>query len=194
MRRGSGARRRRGFTLVEMTISIVVLSVLILASGGILIFLARGQIEVRDDNDAQNRLEIVRDAMVADFQAGTNIVFPTGAGDTGATSGGQEVNVQSVHYNAGTDVVTNKRYRWNWQSNTQTLTRYVSSETAPDSGIFGSETVTLVQTGITSFSVLRFNDGSGVTVDDIRLDFSLSTTEGAQDASLSYTITLRNVR
>lgn len=181
-------------TLIEMTISIIVLSVLILASGGILVFLTRGQLEVTDDNDAQNRLELVRELMTNDFQTGSSIIFPSTIGGSGAVAGGVEVIVQAPHYNVSTDTSTNQRYRWNWVSNTSTLTRYVSSETAPGSGTYGSETTTLSQTGISAFTVTRFDDGSGISADDIRLDFTLSCSQNLQSAALAYTITLRNVR
>lgn len=182
MRRKHG----RGFTLIEMTMALMVMSVMILASGSILVFLARGQNEARDDNDCQNRVELIRELMVSDFRPGSAILLPAAAGGTGT-----EVQVQTSDYNAATGVTTNRRYRWTYASGT--ITRRVASETAPGAGTYGAETVTFSQGNLTGFTVTHFNDGDGNTANDDRLDFTLTATQGTQAASIAYTVVLRNV-
>lgn len=182
---GVRLRSRRGFTLIEMTMALMVMSILILASGGILIFLARGQNEARDDNDVQNRLELVREMIVADFRPGRAILTPNTAGGTGTS-----VEVETLDYNPATGNTTVRRYRWTFASNT--ITRYVATETATP-GTFSAETQTISQSNIATFSVTRFNDGDGLLSNDRRLDFTLTATQGTQSASIAFTVMLRNV-
>lgn len=182
---GMRLRSRRGFTLIEMTMALMVMSILILASGGILIFLARGQNEARDDNDVQNRLELVREMIVSDFRPGRTILTPATAGGTGT-----EVQVETLDYNPATGNTTVRRYRWAFASNT--ITRYVATETGTP-GTFTAETQTISQSNIATFSVTRFNDGDGTLTNDRRLDFTLTATQGTQSASIAFTVMLRNV-
>ncbi|MCC6572653.1 MAG: prepilin-type N-terminal cleavage/methylation domain-containing protein [Planctomycetes bacterium] len=179
-------KTKSGFSLIEVAIALVVLSIMILASGSILVFLARGMTEARDDNDVQNRVEIVRELMVSDFRAGSAIVLPATAGTSAAS-----VQVTTSDYNATTGVTTNRRYRWTLSGTT--LTRYVATETSSGSGVYGAETTTFIQNNVASFSATHFDNGTATTSDDDRLDFQLSATQGTQSATIKYTVILRNV-
>ncbi len=183
-RRGNRRGNKRGFTLIEMTLALIVMSVMILASGAILVFLARGQKESADDYDCQARLEIIREIMIADFRPGYTIIAPGTSGGTSTTT----VTVQSYDYNASTAVTTQRQYRWVLASGT--LTRYVSTYAG---GAWGAEASTFSQSGVTSFGITRFNDGDGTASNDKRLDFTLSATQGTQSATLNYTVVIRNI-
>lgn len=147
------AQSKRGFTLVEVIAAIAALSVLVMAMGGILVFMLRGEAESFEHADSFSRVDSARMLIVEDYRKGMEILFPASDGSDGSFGvGDQQVVVNVIEFAEGADVGTEQHVRWWYDADQETLYR----EFGTWNGVaFTVSEQRWTQTNITAFEVTR---------------------------------------
>jgi prepilin-type N-terminal cleavage/methylation domain-containing protein len=183
---------RRGFTLVEVLISMFAASLLIMGMGIVLVTLFTGMRESSDFADATGRVDLIRQ-MTFDARTGDSIIFPDTDGmDGDYASGGNEgdqVMFNSIAYDPGTDTSSDVTITWESRravSSTDPYIVYRFIDNAPESpAVPGDDTMTFAQGDITIFDVTRTSmEGFFVRI---------ATAENAEQIEIELAVTLRNV-
>ena len=108
------AEARRGFTLVEMLVAMVIGTILIMGMGTVLVTLFSGMRESKDFGTATGRVDLIRQ-LTFDARTGDEILFPAVGADGDYASGGNEgdqVQFNSLEYDPGTDTTTTVTVTW----------------------------------------------------------------------------------
>lgn len=187
--------KRRGFTLIEMLVAMVVGAILIMGMGMVLVTLFTGMRESQDFADATGRVDLVRQ-LTFDARTGNTIQFPVTDGAAGDyTFGGNEgdqIQFNSLRYDVGTDTTTDVTVTWESRrpagspmGTEYTVYRFI--DTTPESPVNNpaDDLQTFGQAGIIDFDIVRNSSDS--------FQASFSSQEGTETVAVELAVTLRNV-
>lgn len=184
---------RRGFTLVEMLVAMVVSSILILGMGGVLVTLFTGMRESKEFATATDRVDLIRQ-LSFDARTGNRILFPPTDGTPGDYSSGgftgDQVMFNSLRYDPGTDTTTTVTITWESRrpsaapTDPYTVYRFID-DTPEDPAVPGDDIFTFGQTGLINFDIVRNTSNS--------FSATMESEEGDESVQVQLAVTLRNV-
>ena len=185
MRRRTIANKK-GFTLIEVMVALIVSTILILGMGSVLVTLFGGMRESADFAEATGRVDLIRQ-LTFDARTGEEILFPAvdGPGDyTGAGVTGDQIQFTALYYDPTTETTTPRRITWeSVRSSTASPTDPYTVNRWVD---FGSgDTLTFAQDDVLTFEIVRTSN------DNFTAEFSAS--EGDEQVAVELAVTLRNV-
>lgn len=183
---------RRGFTLVEVLVTMFAATILIMGMGIVLVTLFTGMRESRDFANATGRVDLIRQ-MTFDARTGDSIIFPAVDGLPGDyVAGGNEgdqVMFNSIEFDPATDTSSDVTITWESRralasSDPYIVYRFI--DRIPESPADPSDdTMTFAQGDITLFNVVRSSmEGFNVRI---------QTTENSESIEIDLAVTLRNV-
>ena len=172
---------RKGFTLIELMVSMAIGSMLMLGMGMVMVTLFVGMRQSRDFFDATERVDLIRQ-LSFDARTGNAITFPLANG-SGAYSNppnnGHMVSFDSLRYDPILDTTTTVNIVWE-------SVRPIATPTDPMTvNRFVDGTFTFGQGNITNFTVNRTSNRNFTVV--------TSTVEGDENVEVQLAVTLRNV-
>ncbi|MEZ5992522.1 MAG: prepilin-type N-terminal cleavage/methylation domain-containing protein [Planctomycetota bacterium] len=187
--------KRRGFTLIELMVAMVVGTILIMGMGMVLVVLFRGMNESKDFAEATGRVDLVRQ-LTFDARTGNSIAFPATDGAVGNyTSGGNEgdqVQFNSLSYDVGTDTTSDVTVTWESRrpagspaGTPYTVYRFI--DTTPEVGANNpaDDVQTFGQANIIDFDIVRNTSDS--------FSATFSSKENSEVVQVELAVTLRNV-
>ncbi|MCA8911147.1 MAG: prepilin-type N-terminal cleavage/methylation domain-containing protein [Planctomycetes bacterium] len=187
------AEARRGFTLVEMLVAMVIGTILIMGMGTVLVTLFSGMRESKDFGTATGRVDLIRQ-LTFDARTGDEILFPAVGADGDYASGGNEgdqVQFNSLEYDPGTDTTTTVTVTWESRrpggspaGTPYTVYRFYDS-TPEDPADPSDDLQTFAQSEITSFEIHCDADDS--------FSAEIETKEDTETVQVQLAVTLRNV-
>lgn len=185
---------RRGVTLVELLVALVISTIILMGMGMVLVTLFTGMRESRDFFEATSRVDLIRQ-LSFDARTGNSIRFPTANGAPGnyAAGGfvGDQIQFDSLRFTPPntTDTVT-----ITWESrrptaapitDPYTVFRFIDETPEYPNNIPGDDVFTFAQENITFFEVVR-QSADAFTV-------SLESAQGNERVQVDLAVTLRNV-
>ena len=197
MRTTSRGASRRGFTLVELLVGMVISTILIMGMGLVMVTLFTGMRESKDFADATGRVDLIRQ-LTFDARTGNEILFPTvnspAAGSVGDfTAGGftgDQVMFNSLDYDPVGDTTSDVTITWESRRPSGSPTdpyivyRFVD-ETPEDPADPSDDEMRFAQGDITAFDIIRTSDTSFTA--------SITTTQNSEVVAIDLAVTLRNV-
>ncbi|MCA8915846.1 MAG: type II secretion system protein [Planctomycetes bacterium] len=184
---------RRGFTLVELLVGMVVSTILIMGMGIVMVTLFTGMRESKDFANATGRVDLIRQ-LTFDARTGNDIIFPATDGTTGYYVGtgytGHQIQFNSLRYDPVGDTTSDVTITWESRIPNATPTdpfivyRFVD-ETPEDPPVPGDDVMTFAQDDITTFTILRNSTTS--------FSAAITTTENSEVVAVELAVTLRNV-
>jgi prepilin-type N-terminal cleavage/methylation domain-containing protein len=185
---------RKGFTLIELIIGIVIAGILLLAIAFVTIQMMGGLRETAEFSEVTGRVDIIRQ-LTFDARAADRIVFPLTDGASGAYSSGgvsgQQMRLRVMSYDPVTDVTTPTFVQWasaGSASATEVRVTRASMVDGNDNGLEddGGYTVNFGQDHISKFGITR--------IDASNIEVGMYTTFGEESVESVFGISLRNVR
>jgi prepilin-type N-terminal cleavage/methylation domain-containing protein len=190
-------RNRRGFTIVELLIGLIIGTILILGMGHVIVQMFTGMAESASFGEATGRVDIIRQ-MSFDARTADTLIFPATDGATGGWSGGgfagQQVRFRAVNYDPAT---TTSSYMFiTWESR--------KSGTAPATDPFDVTRWTLPDTNndriendgtfTRSFSEYNIEIFNVRRISRRNFTVEMQTTEEDEKAHIQLSVTLRNAQ
>ncbi|MCA8935344.1 MAG: prepilin-type N-terminal cleavage/methylation domain-containing protein [Planctomycetes bacterium] len=187
--------KRRGFTLIEVLIAMVVGTILIMGMGMVLVVLFKGMNESKDFSEATGRVDLVRQ-LTFDARTGNAIAFPATDGATGDyTFGGNEgdqVQFNSLSYDVGTDTTSDITVTWESRrpagspiGTEYTVYRFIDTTPESPTNNPADDVQTFGQNHIIDFDIVRNSSDS--------FQATFSSKEGTETVAVELAVTLRNV-
>lgn len=184
---------RRGFTLIEMLVALVVSSILLLGMGGVLMTLFAGMRESKEFATATDRVDLIRQ-LSFDARTGNRILFPATNGTPGDYSAGgftgDQIMFNSLRYDPGTDTTTTVTITWESRRPTAaptdpyTVYRFID-DTPEDPANPADDLFTFGQSGLINFDIVRNASNS--------FSATMESEEGGESVQVQLAVTLRNV-
>ena len=184
---------RKGFTLVELMVGMVVSTILIMGMGLVMVTLFSGMRESRDFAEATGRVDLIRQ-LTFDARTGNQIIFPATDATPGdyvsGAIGGDQVQFNSLRYDPIGDTTTTVTITWESRRPTASPTdpfivyRF-TDDTPEDPPVPGDDLQTFAQGDITAFDIIRNTNTSFSTF--------ITTTNNTETVQIELAVTLRNV-
>ncbi|MCG3183151.1 MAG: hypothetical protein ICCCNLDF_01235 [Planctomycetes bacterium] len=184
---------RRGFTLVEMLVAMVVSTILIFGMGTVMVTLFKGMRESRNFADATGGVDLIRQ-LSFDARTGNRILFPATDGTPGDYSSGgftgDQIMFNSLRYDPGTDTTTTVTITWESRrpsaapADPYDVFRFID-ETPEDPANPADDLFTFGQSGLLSFDIVRNSSNS--------FSASMQNSSGDETVQVQLAVTLRNV-
>ncbi|MCB9894778.1 MAG: type II secretion system protein [Planctomycetes bacterium] len=184
---------RKGFTLVELLVGMIVSTILIMGMGIVMVTLFTGMRESKDFANATGRVDLIRQ-LTFDARTGNQIIFPatdgTGGDYVGSGYTGDQIQFNSLRYDPIGDTTADVTITWESRIPNATPTdpfivyRFVD-ETPEDPPVPGDDVMTFAQGDITAFEIVRNTNTS--------FSANITTTENSEVVAVQLAVTLRNV-
>lgn len=185
--------RRRGFTLVEMLVALVVSSILLAGMGTVMVVLVKGMRESSHFAEATGAVDLIRQ-LSFDARTGNRILFPATDGTPGDYSAGgftgDQITFNSLRYDPGTDTTTTVTITWESRrpianpTDPFTVNRFID-DTPEDPANPADDVFTFGQSGLLSFDIVRNAANS--------FSASMENSSGDETVEVQLAVTLRNV-
>lgn len=185
--------RRRGFTLVEIMVGMIVSSVLLMGMGVVMVVLFTGMRESRDFAEATGAVDLIRQ-LSFDARTGNRILFPATDGTPGDYSAGgftgDQITFNSLRYDPGTDTTTTVTITWESRrpianpTDPFTVNRFID-DTPEDPANPADDVFTFGQSGLLNFDIVRNSSNS--------FSATMQNSSGDETVEVQLAVTLRNV-
>lgn len=191
--RKSPMPRRRGFTLVEVLVGLVVSTILLMGMGVVMVVLFRGMRESSNFSQATGSVDLIRQ-LSFDARTGNRIRFPATDGTAGDYSSGgftgDQIMFDSLRYDPGTDTTTTVTITWESRRPSAAPTdpyhvyRFID-ETPEEPANTADDVFTFGQSGLLSFDIVRNTSKS--------FSATMENESGDESVQVQLAVTLRNV-
>ena len=195
MHRNPKRNTRRGVTLVELMVALVISTIILIGMGLVLVTLFRGMRESRNFFEATSRVDLIRQ-LTFDARTGNAIRFPLANGAPGdyAAGGfvGDQIQFDSVQFDPVADTTNTVTITWESRrpataplTDPYTVFRFI--DTTPEYPVNNpaDDVFTFAQENISFFEVER------VAADSFNV--SMETVQASETVQIDLAVTLRNV-
>lgn len=193
------SRKTRGFTIIELMVSLVIATIIVMGMGMVLVTLFTGMRESRDFFEATSRVDLIRQ-LTFDARTGNSIRFPATDGTPGdyASGGfvGDQIQFDALQFdpdaNAGAGETTTVTITWESRrpsaaplTDPYSVFRFIDVTPEFPTSNPSDDVQTFGQSGINYFDVVRVADDS--------FTVSMETEQGDETVQVELAVTMRNV-